>query len=462
MGYDIVGDVDKTPSSTLNSRKSIKTSDLREFSEKTGTKPGQSDINLFSLHYDLYRAVQDVCKEKKIMYLAPHAYIDFKPAKLHDSGECWYVYFSVKNPETGRFKRYRIKVNRGKTTREKRDIAREIIASVNQRLQLGWSPILSESLTHGAIPAFDVFDKFETVKEKEMERQSIVSYRSYIRIFRRFLLKNGFTERSLITSIDKDVARAFMDSLDDDAGVSAATWNNYLSFMVTFWAWIKKRGYVHENIFEGFERKPKRLTKKKRRTLEDGELAALFGFLAKENPEYLAICLLCYCCFIRPKEIALLRCRDINLSAQTVHVSEDIAKNDNESFRTIPTRAMPVFRKLDLSHPDWFVFGGNPGRAADFSPGQTPTTQKKIGHFWDRFIKPMKDIGEGVSFYSLKDTGITRSLSEGVALNFVQQQADHSSPAITGIYVGKTPKAMDAMKNLDILPEAGSAKQESS
>ena len=55
--------------------------------------------------------------------------------------------------------------------------------------------------------------------------------------------------------------------------------------------------------------------------------------------------------------------------------------------------------------------------------------------------------------FSLKDTGITRTLSEGVALNFVQQQADHSSPAITGIYVGKTAEALEVMKGVDILPE---------
>ena len=59
----------------------------------------------------------------------------------------------------------------------------------------------------------------------------------------------------------------------------------------------------------------------------------------------------------------------------------------------------------------------------------------------------------------MKDTGITRTLSEGVALNFVQQQADHSSPAITGIYVGKTAEALEVMKDVDILPEKPAGKK---
>ena len=67
-------------------------------------------------------------------------------------------------------------------------------------------------------------------------------------------------------------------------------------------------------------------------------------------------------------------------------------------------------------------------------------------------VRPRCGFGLDVQFYSLKDTGITRALSEGVALNFVQQQADHSSPAVTGIYVGKTAEALEVMKEVDILP----------
>jgi len=442
----------KIQSSRPKSRNSANNSDLRDFLEKTGTEPGHTEVVPFSLHADLYDILQDVCKEKKIMYIVPRPHVDFKPPKLHDTGDCWYVYFSVKNPETGKFKRFRIKVNRG-TVREKKAAAREIMASLSQKLQLGWSPMVGGQGSRGAVPAFEVFQAFENVKAKEMEAQSLASYRSYIRTFRKFLESVGFSDRSLIVSIDREVARDFMEHLEADDKISPATYNNYLSFMVTFFGWIRRRGYIQENVFEGFDRKPKRLTRKKRRLLDDSELIVIFRYLAEENPEYLAICLLCYCCFMRPKEIALLRCGDIDLKRQTVHVSEEIAKNDNESFRTIPTVAMPVFRLLNLARPSYYLFGGKKGDGGDFTPGPEPCGQKKIGHFWENHIKDLKGVGEGVSFYSLKDTGITRTLSEGVALNFVQQQADHSSPAVTGIYVGKTAEALEVMKRVDILPE---------
>ena len=57
-----------------------------------------------------------------------------------------------------------------------------------------------------------------------------------------------------------------------------------------------------------------------------------------------------------------------------------------------------------------------------------------------------------LQFYSLKDTGITNMVSSGVPLPSVQQQADHSSVAMTSIYVGKNrKKAEEDLKNVDIL-----------
>jgi len=384
------------------------------------------------------------------MLSQPRAFVDFTPPRLHKGAKEWYVYYYVRNPETGKMKRFRVKVNRYHSVKEKLAAARAVIAALSEKLALGWNPLFEHIAPKAGTPAYEVFDAFERAKAKEMEKQSLASYRSYVNCFRKWMIGRGATQRTLISSITHEHARAYLDYLDDI--VSPATWNNYLSFMVTFFTWIRKKGYIKDNPFEGFDRKPKRLTKKKRHMFDAEQLETLFSYLAKENPEFLSICLLCYCCFIRPKEISLLRCSDIDLEKQVVHVSEEIAKNDNESFRTIPDAAMPALRKLDLSHPEWFAFGYHAGNAKDFTPGKTPTTQKKIGHFWRRFVEPVCKFGKGISFYSLKDTGITRTLSEGVALNFVQQQADHSSPAITGIYVAKTALAIEKLKGVDIMP----------
>lgn len=420
--------------------------DLYNFPDYPGTRTG----HLFSLQDSLWPAISEFCKEKKIMFALPTPYIDFIPPKYYPGKECYVAYY-VKSPDSGKMKRFKIKLNHIQPAKERKSVALRIISYYTERLSLGWSPFYCAPQQASSKTLFEVLDAFEKAKSKEMEKQSLASYRSYLRIFRRWLENNGYTERALIVSATRDMARTFLDYLDDRDDVSAATYNNYLSFMVTLFGWVQRRGYLATNIFEGFDRKPKKLTAKKRILFDRDELDRLFNWLRKENPQYLAICYLCYCCFMRPKEISLLKCSDINLQEQTVRVRAEIAKNDNESFRTIPDAAMDVIRGLNLSNPGLYVFGHCPGRARDFSPGKTPTTNKKIYHYWEKFVQPALKFRKGITFYSLKDTGITRTLSEGLPVNLVQQQADHSSVAITAVYVGKTAAANQEIRKIDII-----------
>ena len=64
-----------------------------------------------------------------------------------------------------------------------------------------------------------------------------------------------------------------------------------------------------------------------------------------------------------------------------------------------------------------------------------------------------------LQFYSLKDTGITNMLVDGVPINLVQQQADHSSVAMTAVYVGKKPEADKKLRKLEILQKPPVARE---
>ena len=280
-----------------------------------------------------------------------------------------------------------------------------------------------------------------------MEKQSYATYASYVRIFRGWLESQGCTGTTPISAITEGTARKYMNYLETEKSVSPRSYNNYLSFMVTFMDWMKDKGYIQENVFTGIKRKPRRLMAKKRRMLTDEELGTLFTWLQENNPEYLAVCLLCYCCFMRPKEIALLRCGDIDLRKQLVHVRAEIAKNDKESFRTIPDAMMPAIRRLDLSHREWFLFGDHPGVRSDFRPAREAGAKKRFSDYWATTVRDACGFGMEVQFYSQKDTGITNMLGEGVAINLVQQQADHSSVAMTALYVGHKASASEELKN---------------
>ena len=440
-------------SSRQNSSNLLPSNELEEFLLKNGTEAGQTSphggqpaAQIFS---SLYDTLAELCKEKKMFFLKPTPFKDYTPPKL-TQGKVWYISFYVTNPATNRLKRIRIKLNRIKPARERKRAAAQLMASIAEKLALGWNPLLCRSEPGKTISIEGGINAYLKAKGKELETASMQSYESYIRVFAEWMAEEGISVSAPVYTINKDVAGAFMRRLERDEKISARTYNNYLSFLVSLFSWFKDRDYVQENVFEGLPKKPKRLIKKKRRLFTSDELERLFSYLRRENPQYLAVTMLCYCCLMRPKEIALLKCGDINPEKQTVHVRSETAKNDRESYRTIPSEMMPAIAALDLKDPEAFLFGKNRGDMSNFSPGKSPVAKKKFSDYWNLTVRPALDFPMDLQLYSLKDTGITNMLSNGVPINLVQQQADHSSVAMTAIYVGKSERADSVLKEIEL------------
>lgn len=409
--------------------------------EQNGSKTGHENINDFSL----YDAIMGLCKEKKIMFFKPTPFLQYVPAKLHEAKE-WYVAFQVIDPQTNALKRVRIKFNRIVNIRERRKAGREFVNTLNEQLALGWNPLLEKVAPRAGIKAFEAMETFLKAKAKESEGNTMRAYRSYIKILKDWMLANGFNEDAYMTSFTKPVAIRFMEEADDK--VSPQTFNNYLRFYSILCNWMVKKGYIASNPFDDVIRKPKKLLKKKRRILTDEQLTALWSYLSETNPGFMLICMFCYLCLLRPKEIMLLKCRDIDMTRQIIHVRGEIAKNDNDSDRTIPDEMLRFLKDYDLSHPDWYLFSGE---RFEFSPGPKRVWSQRVSDFWSSKVRPNCGFSEDIQFYSLKDTGITNMLGSGVPASFVKQQADHSDLSITSVYLGKSAKAAEEIKGLDIL-----------
>ena len=434
--------VRQIPLSPLKTPNELENNELGDIRINTGTQSCQSSISL-------YDTLAELCKEKKMRFFKPTPYVEYLPPKLTEGKE-WYVHYSVINPATGKMVRYRNKVNRPKTVKERRQIAKLMIASISEKLALGWNPILEKEAPKSYHTLIEAMDTFLKVKTKETEENSLRSYKSYIKILKNWLTENNYPQDLYVAQFNEPAALDFMDAVEDDDRLSARTYNNYRSFYVLLWNWFIEKKYASTNPFSNIKKKPKKLTKKIRRTLDDTELKTLFTFLEKENPNYLAMCLLCYCCFMRPKEIALLQCSDIDLTNQIIHVSDKIAKNDNESYRTIPDAMMPYLECLDLSDRGSYLFS----TFKEFKPGKKKICSREIARYWNDVVRTNCGFDMDIQFYSLKDTGITNMTSLGIPLNFVKQQADHSSLAMTAIYMGNTTaKATQELKTVNILPK---------
>ena len=435
----------KIPSSPLNMSNVLINKILQEFSGQNGTNTGHS---LSPPDDNLYRVLSELCGRKKMSFFKPTPYIEYTPPKL-TQGKIWYITYYVQDPKTMRLKRLRVKVNRGDTLRERKAMAKAIMGRLSEKLAMGWNPLVEKFAPKAYKKLFEAFDAFLDAKRRELEANSLRSYMSFIKTIREWLQAHGCDENTYACGFTGSMAIDFMESIESNPKISPRTYNNYLIFCRVLFDWMVEREYVAENPFTSIRRKPKKLTKKKRRILSDAELSRLWEYLERENQEYLVICMLCYCCLMRPKEISMLKCSDIRLDSQTVLVRGEIAKNDNTSSRTIPDAMMQYVHRLDLSNPKLFLFGNH--SHFDFSPGKTAVPERKIATFWNRCVREECGFPMEVMFYSLKDTGITNMAAAGVPVSFIQQQADHSSLAMTSIYCQRSGKATEELKGVDIL-----------
>ena len=388
--------------------------------------------------------------EEKKMFLT-QAYrprIEYMPARL-TRGKIWYISFYAYDPSIDALRRCRVKVNRIKDKNERRLAAVSLMREINSRLHQGWSPFITDDVrSHHLL--FEVFDKFLKVKSRSIEPESMRSYVSFVGTLKKWILKAGYNERIKAKNFDRTLASAFMMDLDTNPRISLRTYNNYVAFGRIISNWMREYGFIAANPFEQIRKKDvRRGVKKSRRTLTDGEKKQLFDFLVeRERYDYLAMCLLCYYCLMRDKEIVSLRVGDIDLQRQLVRVGDDIAKNDHTSWRTIPDVMVPWLRKLDLSAPAelyLFSYGGK----YIFTPGKERVCERKVAKYWSDVIRPALGWGLDLKFYSLKDTGITDMATAGVPLNLVKEQADHSSLEMTGIYMGDSGgKAHESIKKI--------------
>jgi len=362
--------------------------------------------------------------------------LQYIPPRLTEGVE-WYVSYYAIYPATGKLRRVKIKINRIKSIAQRRAMAKKLTNDITQKLVSGWNPFIEAEAPKSFHLVFNVFDTYLKIQAKESEEHSYRCYKSYIKYLKEYLIRNNYSKEMYVAQFDKNLASNIMLEIKESSKYSFRTYNNYLQFFTTLFNWMLQFNYITQNPFAFLKKIPKKLIKKKRVALTEENRAQLRDFLISEgNNNYFVMCLLCYYCFLRPNEISLLKVGDIDINKQVVYVSKEIAKNDTDSVRTIPNAMIDYVKKLDLNQPkNNYLFSMDVHQK--FVPGIKRAEGREIARYWSDVVRVKLDWPMELQFYSLKDSGITNMLDDGIAPNFVQGQADHSSLTITSIYAVK-------------------------
>lgn len=152
-------------------------------------------------------------------------------------------------------------------------------------------------------------------------------------------------------------------------------------------------------------------------------------FLVANNPNYLIVLQLVFNSLIRPKEIAELRMKDLNLPEKYIMVRPEVAKTHNARYASLSDELVsmlsaPEFAKAKLND---FILGNG------YVPGPVPISKARFRKDWDKMRKAL-NLPDEMQLYSLRDTGINTLLKNGVDTLTVMQHADHHDLSITTRY----------------------------
>lgn len=363
-------------------------------------------------------------------------------------GKVWFIVFYAKNPDSGQLCRFRIKFNRIHLIKQRREAARSTMEEIAKKLQGGWNPFITEDKRKSYTKISYAIKEYVKYQYKIAEKNSMRSYICFANYLSRWINNKGYSSDFKVNQFSTNMAADILEELRNNPNVSYRTYNNYLAFFRAIWNWFIDYNYASANPFSKFKKFPKKLYIKTRLPFSEDDRKALMQLLLKQNLNYLCICYLCYYCLLRPKEISFLKVKDIDLYKQTIFIRAEIAKNDRDSIRTIPDAALEVLKnmKLATAEPDDYLFSWD--NVYEFTPGKKHLDSREISRYWNVHVRRPLGWGIDKQFYNLKGTGITNMVTDGMAPNAVQSQADHTSLSITSIYLRKTPAIQQQIKTM--------------
>lgn len=354
-------------------------------------------------------------------------FIDFRPAQVMGNKEVYVCYYVV-DPTKDKLKRMRVRCNRIRNTRERSKYATLLCAEINRKLYNGWNPLMGEdpaaakrvSIVEGAT-------NFVRQKEKDLRKDTVRSYRSKLSFFVIWCEKAGISEW-LCGRFSKAHATNLLNEYAH-GGRSAYSYNSMLQFLKSLFRSFVADGIAPHNPFAAF--KGKKRETKRRVTIPKQDRKRILDYFHKRGMgEYVAMTRLCFRYLIRPKEILMLRIRDIDFDTGLLRVPPEVSKNHTERTIALGYDVMKYFQELLKTgcHSDDYIF------STDFKPGTRLHTTKNLFAVWQK-MRTSLSMPDAYHFYSLKDTGITEMLESGMPSKFVKDLAGHHSLSMTERYL---------------------------
>jgi integrase len=371
----------------------------------------------------------------------------------------WYVYYSFRNPTSGKLKRQvniKAGANKFKTKKERFAFLKTMQQALLELLEYGFNPYVDNSALEQEMFSEEITTEIKSKNHKEQEvvtkeqekvanqeesislsiseafkmtlelkvnmmnKNSYVQYKSRIGLFEKWLKEKEYYKNP-ISSLNKKIVIEYLN--DVLKRTSARNRNNSRTDIASMFQLLED----NEEVKDNFVRKIAVLKSvpKRNKTYSPKLEKEIYLHLKKEDPHLLLFVKFISYSILRPIEICRLKIEDVDVQDKKLYVK---AKNKPVQIKIIPEILLKDLPDLSNKDPKAFLFGR-------FEVGQEWDAEEtnKRNEFSKRF-KKIKDhfkLGEEYGLYSFKHTFITK-LYNSFRENMSQHEAKSNLMPITG------------------------------
>lgn len=376
--------------------------------------------------------------------------------KLCDCGadlkKQWFIYYSVRNPRTGKMERKReyAGLSAYPDERSRRQAAEIFMQERAQRLRQGWTPfaddetvIFNDSIEYSNIAR--IYGRrrsqnrglrywcsrwIEAINGQLDPSGTLPTYTSKLRIFSNWI--DSRATGNDVTSIDNATVVAFFRWLIDEQKRSAKTVHDYRYILAGLFEWLVRQKVFLLNPVHDIPRCT-RVCDHSPSPIHELDIAIFKEEIQKDPQLWLAVEFQYYCALRPGRELRLLRIQDIDFGRGQVTVRRSQAKTKVTRTVIIPRQFLQELRTTHnlMNYPrDFYVFG------TGGQPGNMHLGKNNL-RFRFNEIRKRLNMPTDYKFYSWKHTGGVQASHSGIPTNHIQMQMGHSSITTTEQYLRK-------------------------
>lgn len=322
-----------------------------------------------------------------------------------DLSKKWYVYFSFRNPNTGKLERQKpvyvsLKITSKRERMKHLKIYQEALIKL---LESGYSPYVKNEFEEESVlmNVNEAFNHALSIKKLAMNDYSYKKFSQRIRRFLKFTEEIGYNFRN-INELNRKVVNEYLKRVQSKS--SASNRNNSRRDLNTIYSVLVKENIVKYNIISNIDVIKAKPIKNKAYTAKEAD--RIFEYIKNKDPQLLLFLQFVSYAFLRPVEVCRLKIKDIDMESRRLYFKSKGKPLKTKIIVDLLYNELPDLSKYDLSH---YMFTPE-GVPNDWKANES----SRRNYFTDQYSKIKKELGFGPEYnvYSFRHSFAVRIYRE--------------------------------------------------